>query len=657
MKPIQFSAPIDLRAAAGKPRRFRIEAYNGGPLQVAGFPLPVIVDLRGIDTSTPVPILVDHQATVEATLGQTDTIQNTGRNLTLAGPVTGVSAMSRQVLAQSAAGHQWQASIGAMVLESEDIAAGQKVNVNGQTFVGPVIVARQSVLRETSVLPIGADKTTTVNLAAKQAANLKGNAMDFETWVASLGLDPATLSPEAKAALMLSYDAQQQAPADGVPAAAGAVLNLRAAAAADARRIAEISAKCHGHPMILAAAIEKGWSTLEAENAVLRAQAIQRTPSNFIRGSAGGGVSKNMLCASLLLRAGQEKVAVKAYGEQTVQQAHDARITNFRDLCAAALTMSGQDRREFSGDTEMIRAAFSTVHLPNILSDVVNRTLVAAYEETTTDWRLFCNIGSAPDFRDQKDIRPTALENLQQLGVGGIIKNQGLTEEATYTWSVDTFARMLSVTRRDIVNDDLGFISSLSPAFGVAAGRSLNDLIWSTIMGGQTAGFFASGNGNLAEAGSALAVGTLGAGVAAMRNQLDSKNFNIGVKPAVLVVPPTLELTARPLLNSAELLGLTTGTTPSGNPVVNIVPNLAVESRLENSARFTGTSAASWYLFGPPSSKPVTVGFLDGVQTPTVETSDSDFNTLGMQMRCYFDYGVALSDPKAGYKATGAGGG
>ena len=148
MKSLHFRSGINL-TASGKARRFKINAYSGGKLVVAGFDHPVVVDLAGLDTSNAVPILIDHQASVQATLGLTDRIMNDGRALTLAGPITGVSELAQQVIAQANAGHTWQASIGAMVVDSENIAAGQSVSVNGQTFVGPVVVARRSIIKET----------------------------------------------------------------------------------------------------------------------------------------------------------------------------------------------------------------------------------------------------------------------------------------------------------------------------------------------------------------------------------------------------------------------------------------------------------------------------------------------------------------------------
>jgi hypothetical protein len=46
--------------------------------------------------------------------------------------------------------------------------------------------------------------------------------------------------------------------------------------------------------------------------------------------------------------------------------------------------------------------------------------------------------------------------------------------------------------------------------------------------------------------------------------------------------------------------------------------------------------------------------FLNGKETPTVESADADFNTLGMQFRGYFDFGVNNQDVRGGVKSKGA---
>jgi hypothetical protein len=44
----------------------------------------------------------------------------------------------------------------------------------------------------------------------------------------------------------------------------------------------------------------------------------------------------------------------------------------------------------------------------------------------------------------------------------------------------------------------------------------------------------------------------------------------------------------------------------------------------------------------------VQVGYLRGQRTPVIERGEANFNTLGMAMRGYFDFGVALHDSRCG---------
>ena len=70
---------------------------------------------------------------------------------------------------------------------------------------------------------------------------------------------------------------------------------------------------------------------------------------------------------------------------------------------------------------------------------------------------------------------------------------------------------------------------------------------------------------------------------------------------------------------------------------------------------FTGYSTTAWYLLRPPTDMAaVAVSFLNGNQTPTVESSDADFDTLGIQFRGYHDFGCDQAEYLAGIKSKGA---
>lgn len=700
MKKLSLLASLNLKAD-GSPRRFSILAYSGGKLAVDGFDLPVIVDLAGLTIPASVPILIDHTKSVEATLGLTDAITNDGKTLLMAGPVTGQSAMSQQVLAQAAAGHQWQASIGAMVGDTVEIPPGQSVTVNGQAFTGPVIVARQSVLRETSVLPMGADPTTIVNLAAS-AASLKGNsAMNFEQWCAQLGVDPAKLDETKKAAFMLVYETDQNPPATppappvaatapvaapvaaqpaAPTAAAGAALNLTAsltqqnqALAANMRRVAEIQAKAGGFPLIAAKAIEENWSVDKVELEVLKASATKVRPTSFHsadKALPAGKVLEAAICMSRKT-ANHEKEFTAA----ELQAAH----TQYRgQIGLKQLFLTAAMSNGWHGDVaaglnrgnvgEVLRfamtrqpielqaaGAFSTLSLPGILSNVANKEILTGYMQEDDAWREVAAIKSVSDFKAVTSYRMLDDVEYEELGAGGEIKHGTLGEES-YTRQAKTYAKMFSLTRTSIINDDLSAFDDLRNRIGKGSAKKLTKVFWTAFVNNSTfytsarTNYISGGTSNLATDG----VG-LGLGVTAFRKMTSPsadglKRVGAGQRPEILLVPPELEFIADALNKNANLGQVATS---SANVFAGKYRPV-VAWQLSDSG-YTGYSTTAWYLLtGDKSMAPITVSFLNGVETPTVDEEASEFSTLGVQFRGYHDFGCDMAEYLGSLKSKGA---
>ena len=107
------------------------------------------------------------------------------------------------------------------------------------------------------------------------------------------------------------------------------------------------------------------------------------------------------------------------------------------------------------------------------------------------------------------------------------------------------------------------------------------------------------------------------------------------------------------LFKSLEIRDTTASTkTPIANPHQG---KFRVEvSRYLGNAKYTGNSQKAWYLLADPNDLPVIeVAFLNGNESPTIESAEADFNVLGVQMRGYHDFGVALQDPRGGVKSKG----
>lgn len=703
---LEFPAYMRLKAnGAGKPRRFAILAYSGGLLPVDGFSSPVVVDLAGLETPNQIPILIDHTKSVEATLGVTDSISNNGKSLKLGGVVTGVSPLAQTVLAQAVAGHTWQASIGAMVIESEEVAPGRSAEANGQTFVGPVIIARRSVLRETSVLPMGADSTTSVNLAASAAKLLKGSGSmpTFEEFVISLGLDVATLSPEAAAVLQTAYTAKYPPPAPVAPApapaaapaapaanptaaAADASVNLQASLAANRqmiaaqfRKSAEIQAKAAGYPLIAAKAIEDDWSIEKVELEVIRASAAKTRPTSFHATENAQPVGSVLEAAMCMTRKTRDHE--KQFPPAVLQAAHSQfkRGIGLQQLVVMAAVANGYHAQAGVGlnasnlrevlsfacpdprQRHLQAAAFSTVSLPGIISNVANKDIETGYMEEDQTWREVAGIKSVGNFLTHTTYRMLDDMEYEEVGPGGNIPH-GKVGEESYTRAAKTYARMFSITRQMLINaaSDLQPFDDIKNRIGRGSAKKLNRVFWAKWL--DNSSFFTAGRGNyITGATTTLLTDMVGLQLAldafdALRTPAaDGSKVpggQIGGSPTILLTPGGAIASRNEQIYKNSNLGSGTA-----NADANIFSGRykPVKSVFLNDASITNYSATGWYLLRDPKvAAAVVVSFLDGVETPTVEESDADFNTLGIALRGYHDFGCDQAEYLCGVKSKGA---
>lgn len=433
---------------------------------------------------------------------------------------------------------------------------------------------------------------------------------------------------------------------------------MRQAAAAEQTRIAEIQRKTAGHPQIAAQAISEGWTVDKAESTAMKAglaygiSTVNHGGSmNFIM-RRNHATNKEHLTAAFLVKAGRERFAEKKLGSEVMEQSRSLHRMSLIELCKASLVMDGKDVP--SSREEIVRqAGASTGNLPLALSGSMDIALEQAYGEEPTTWRSFCDIRSTSNFREQTALRPSFYGDLELLGSGGIMPHGTFGEEATFTWEIDTYAKMLTITRQAFYNDDLDVFDRVIPSYSKSANRTLANLIYKALLA-NAGSFFGTDNGNYQSGGpSALSLTSLAVAVKQLRIQQDEEGNTLDLTPATLVVGPSLETTARALLNSL-LLQRTGDNSPTGNPLQGIA-NLEIEPRLENSS-FTGYSATAWYLFAKATHVPMVVGYLDGKQTPTTKVYPMDHipGKLEMTFEIYHDFGTALGDPKAAQKSAGA---
>ncbi|MCC6165101.1 MAG: hypothetical protein IT182_17285, partial [Acidobacteria bacterium] len=288
-----------------------------------------------------------------------------------------------------------------------------------------------------------------------------------------------------------------------------------------------------------------------------------------------------------------------------------------------------------------------------ILSNVANKFLMAGFSAIDQSWRRVAHVRPANDFKSMTIYRLTDDTMAQPIGPGGELRH-GTLGEASYTLRAGTYGRLLSITREQLVNDDLGALTEVPMKLGRGCATRFNLNFWTALLA-NTGNFFHANNSNyVTGATTVLSVSAMDAVVAAFYKLVDEAGNPLGHTPRILLHPPELDGVAQNISQSAEYRD-TTASKNFGTKNVYAGRFEPVMSPYLSNANISGYSTTAWYLLADPMDVPcMNVCFLRGREEPIVETADADFSTLGINMRAYHDFGASLAEPRCGIKSKGA---
>jgi phage major head subunit gpT-like protein len=593
------------------PRRFKVNAYTGGAISQPWSREPVIVDLQGMTwTNKRRPILLQHSYELDSILGQTTDVRVEGRNLVVEAEMIGGNASSDKVIALAERGYQWQASIGADVLRAEKLPAGETAMVNGQAITGPARIVRASRLREVSVVTLGADDNTSASLAATAA------------------------QPEESSMSDESREAVEAVTEVATPVAATAAINEDAIAE-------KVAAK------LLAAQSAQKVESIRAARPSAPAVHVEQNRE------AISDVLKAAICQSARLANVEKEFSPQVL--EAAQKKYKGGIGLGELLVEAARANGYEGRTTFRDESysrPILRAAFATHDISDILSATVNKSLLQGFTTVDNTWSRVSTTRSVADFKTVTSYRLTGGFKFEEMSGKHEFK-LAAAGNVKYQNSARTYGISTNVTREDIINDDLGAITAVPSRIGRGAALKLNEVFWTAFLNNST--FFTSGNKNLGSgSGSAFGIDGLTAAEILFLDQTDDDGYPLAVSPSILLVPTALNAKALQLRTATEIRDTNSSTKyPTANPHAGKY-EIITTPYLSNSS-FTGNSTAAYYLLASPQDlSTIEVAFLNGVQQPTVEQADLDFSLLGIQMRGYFDFGVAMVEPRAGVKMAGS---
>ena len=314
----------------------------------------------------------------------------------------------------------------------------------------------------------------------------------------------------------------------------------------------------------------------------------------------------------------------------------------------AAEVVGVRRMRDAAQREDVLRRAFhSTSDFPVIFEGTINRVLQARYALQAPTYRQIAARRNFKDFRPHDVIRVGDFPMLKPVGEGGEIKF-GTFGENKESVAVAPYAVQFAISRRMLIDDNMGAIEQLLGSYGQTVSHFENVTFYSMKAVGSGAGpvlnednkrVFHTDHGNLAGTPSVIDTTNLSKGRAAMRKQKNMDGKALNAVPKLILVGPDKETEA-----DIAVAAITPTSTSGVNPFsgkFSVISEALIEGN-------------GWELYADPAALPVFVwGLLDGYSAPRLRL-DNPFGVQGVGVSLEHDFGVGAVDFRGAYRNAGA---
>ncbi|WP_157669293.1 prohead protease/major capsid protein fusion protein [Chitinibacter sp. GC72] len=344
-------------------------------------------------------------------------------------------------------------------------------------------------------------------------------------------------------------------------------------------------------------------------------------------------------------RAGmQEALAHRADPSKALSDnARQYRGMRLSDMARACVEAAGGNTRGLTVDEiaalalNQTRAAgmHSSSDFGFITAATINRSLREHYEAAGQTFWPLVNRATATDFKDKYIVRMGGQLKLEKVGEHGEYK-YGKLSDSGEKYAVETYGKIIAITRKTIINDDLDAFSRIPRFFAQEAADLESDLVWGLITGNPTMmdgkSLFHADHGNVAGAGGSLSEATLSELRQLLALQKNESGKPMNLQGNFLLCPVAQMTTAQKLLTAVAAA-------KTGD--VNVFQNAYTpifEARLDNA------NNKSFYLAsGPARTDTIEIAYLEGQEGLYTETREG-FNVDGIEIKARLDVGVGLGD-------------
>lgn len=623
------------------------------------------------------PFLADHNSrTVDAAMGVIQSARIDGGKgvATVRFPKEGIDPEADKLFAKIRDGIVGNVSVGYRIFKMQRIEDG--------TTTTPVFRAVDWEPHEVSAVAIGAD----AEAAVRSAELAQRNACEF---VETRGMPPQEEKQkmdETQKAAAEQKAAEEKRAAD-LKAAADAARGEAAQAEREritgiqhAVRVAKLGDEfaqrmvAEGKSLDQVRALVLDELAKRSEQAPIeghvRVQVGEEDREKWIRGAAAGMLSRSGRMHDVVIALDDHRKKDSRHQNPDLLRAFESfdpkdnggefRAFTLVDVARDSLERRGVRTRGMSADKIVERALYARDNggqqtasdFSVALENVMYKTLLGAYAQQADSWRRFCGVDSTQDFRPSNRYRLGSFGVLDQLDESGEYKQKQIPDAIKQQITTQTYGNKIALSRKAIVNDDMGAVVASAERFGRMAGLSIEVAVYnllaqnsglgpSVTYNGITAPLFDAQFANIGTQ-AALSSDAIDADRVTMGSQVDiSNNEKLDIRPSVLLVPLTLGAKAKQI-NRAAYDPTAGAAFEAPNKVAGLFRDIVDTPRLSGTRR---------YMFSDQTPALVVV-FLNGTQVPFMDQR-LGWDIDGIEWKLRLDFNAQGFDPKGALTNAG----
>lgn len=554
-------------------------------------------------------------------------------------------------------GHLTDFSAGYTVNNVTRVRKGEKIDIDGRTWKGPVNVVTSWTLKEASCCPIGADPKAKArsdkpfeNQNTHRKESVEMDTEKLEGLMTSMAAAVETLTRTVQP-LVEQHNKEtdiEQMRKEAIRAKENTAAKERARISAIDKAVEKVEG-AFGLDLseLRSELINSDTEEVEALRRINDALVAAKPSRDGVRiqiTKEERDKSRDAAVDGIMLRAG---VAVDKVKDADTEY----RTMGLLELAKNRLMIANESIRGLDQMGIFQRAMVST-DFSNILADVANKAMLEGFENAEETYDVWADTsGRVNDFKTHVFARASEAPSLVEVNPDGGEYKYGAVTDTKESVAVVDYGIIVPFTRKAMVNDDLGALADIREKLGAAARRKYGDLVYAVLTGSPNMGdgvalFNAANHYNDVAPGSGAipSVATLNAGAAAMATQKDLQGIqNLNIRPAFILAPWALKGTVDNVLTTTNPIAPGSAASPVVNPWSYLVPVY--------DARLDASDVAEWFL---AARKGMTVKLftLNGNMTPLLETREG-WSVDGMEFKARITAAAKAMDWRGLYRNDG----